>query len=468
MIKSSTLKELMSVCGKEHTLINGDKLKEYSSDASRISFYPDIVIFPESAEEISRILTIANRERISVVPRGAGTGTTGGALPVSGGIVISMDRLNRILRIDPDNMIAVVEPSVITSELQRRLEHYGLFYPPDPASADKCTIGGNVAECAGGLRAVKYGVTRDYVLGLEAVLPTGEIINTGAETVKGVVGYDLTRLLVGSEGTLAIITAIILRAIPKPETSKTIVAMFEDNETASRSVSEMMLSGIVPAGIEFMDHLCIKAIKDKMGIPVSERTSSILLIIVDGKMDEVKRDTEDLKKLLLNQKALSVHLPSTDEEERIWDARRELSPTISNLKPHKVAHDVVVPRSRIPELLSFIESLSNKYQLPIPCFGHAGDGNIHVNILFDASDPVEKSKSREIVDQLIEKVLELKGTISGEHGIGITKAGYIDREISQSVLELMRRIKMVFDPNNILNPGKIFPEYSYNILSRDL
>lgn len=468
MMGPSTLNELVKICGKDNLLTRKEHLKEYSQDASKISFMPDVVIFPSSAKEISRILEIANRHMIPVVPRGAGTGTTGGALPVKGGIVISMDRMNRILNIDPENMIAVVEPSVITLELQKRLEEYGLFYPPDPASADKCTIGGNVAECAGGLRAVKYGVTRDYVLGLEAVLPTGEIIRTGVQTVKGVVGYDLTRLLVGSEGTLAIISSITLRVIPKPEQSRTMIAMFEDNESASSTVSKIMRLGRIPAGIEFMDKICISAIKDKMVIKVPENTSSILLIIIDGKKDEVKRDMELLKTFLIEQKALSVLIPTRKEEKTIWDARRELSPAISNLKPNKIAHDVVVPRSSIPELLNYIESMMKDFKLPIPCFGHAGDGNIHVNILFDASDPGESKRVHSIVEKLIEKVIELNGTISGEHGIGITKAEYIGRELPHAVIELMRRIKTAFDPNNILNPGKIFPEHSYNILSKDL
>jgi len=244
MIKESILRELFSISGKQHVITDQGQVKEFSSDATKISFPPELVIFPGSAEEISKILSIANRELIPVVPRGAGTGTTGGALPVKGGMVIAMDRLNRIIEIDPDNMIAKVQPSVITADLQRELENQGLFYPPDPASADKCTIGGNVAECAGGLRAVKYGVTRDYVLGLEAVLPTGEIIKTGVETAKGVVGYDLTRLIVGSEGTLALITSITLRIIPKPECEATIAVLFEDTELCVESVSGMILQGI--------------------------------------------------------------------------------------------------------------------------------------------------------------------------------------------------------------------------------
>jgi glycolate oxidase len=458
MIPQTVIKELESIVGPEHFTTRHDDLANYSSDATKLEFMPDAVAFPGVAEQISRILRLANREYFPVIPRGAGSGTSGGALPVKGGLVLAMDRFNRILSIDQDNLIVKTEPGVITAHLQEEVEKLGLFYPPDPASINISTIGGNVAECAGGLRAVKYGVTRDYVLGLEVVLPTGEIMKTGVETVKGVVGYDLTRLIVGSEGTLAVITSVTLKLIPKPATKKTMMAFFQHISSSVQSVSHIIRNKIVPTTLEFMDQLSIECVRHEMGLSIPDETAALLLIEVDGDEDLTDRDAKRVQEICVRSGAILVQAATGKEEaEQLWEARRGLSPALLKLRPGKVSQDIVVPRSRLPELIAFLEQLSQKYQLPIPAFGHAGDGNIHVNIMLDKSVPKEVENATAAVKDLFRRVIEMGGTISGEHGIGITKAPYIEMEISGPALELMSRLKKAFDPNGILNPGKIFP-----------
>jgi glycolate oxidase len=459
MIPDTVIQELSAVVGPDHLTLRHDDLTDYSSDATKLEFMPDAVAFPGNAEEISRILLLANREYFPVIPRGAGSGASGGALPVKGGLVLAMERFNRILSIDQDNLIVKVEPGVITAHLQEEVEKLGLFYPPDPASIHISSIGGNVAECAGGLRAVKYGVTRDYVLGLEVVLPTGEIIKTGVETSKGVVGYDLTRLIVGSEGTLAVITSVTLRLIPKPATKKTMMAFFHDISSAAETVSHMIRNKIVPTTLEFMDRLSIDCVRNEMGLSIPDETDALLLIEVDGDEDFTARDAKRVQDICVQSGAILFQAASGKEEaERLWEARRGISPALLTLRPGKVSQDIVVPRSRMPHLISFLGQLGEKYQLPIPAFGHAGDGNIHVNIMLDKGIPKEVENANAAVKDLFGKVIELGGTISGEHGIGLTKAPYMEMEISTPALELMWRLKNAFDPKGILNPGKIFPQ----------
>jgi len=457
MIPDPVLQELSQIVGPKHLTTHRDDLTNYSSDATKLEFMPDAVALPGNAEEISQILLLANREYFPVIPRGAGSGASGGALPVKGGLVLPMGRFNHILSIDQDNLIAKVEPGVITAHFQEEVEKVGLFYPPDPASIHISTIGGNVAECAGGLRAVKYGVTRDYVLGLTVVLPTGEIIKTGVETAKGVVGYDLTRLIVGSEGTLAIITSITLRLIPKPNTKKTMMAFFHNISLAVQTVSDIIRNKIVPTTLEFMDRLCIDCVRDEMGHPIPHETAALLLIEVDGDEAFATREARIVQEICVRSGAIIFQAESGKEEaERLWEARRNVSPSLLKLRPGKVSQDIVVPRSRMAELVTFLDQLGQKYQLPIPAFGHAGDGNIHVNIMLDKSIPSEVENANAAVKDLFGKVIEMGGTISGEHGIGITKAPYLEMEISTPALELMSRLKKAFDPKGILNPGKIF------------
>ena len=459
MISIASLNEISNIVGQYNLIRNRKDLIEYASDGTKLQYMPDAVAFPANDKEISKIFLLANREYFPIIPRGGGSGMSGGSLPVRGGLVLAMDRLNRIIEIDRDNLTAKVEPCVITARFQEEVEKLDLFYPPDPASADVSTLGGNVAECAGGLRGLKYGVTRDYILGLTVVLPNGEIIKTGVETYKGVAGYDLTRLIVGSEGTLAVITSITVKLIPRPASKITMTACFPDLDSAVRTVSNIIRNKVIPSTLEFLDKLSIDCVRNHMNTNIPGGTGAMLLIEVDGDKGLTENESKKVKDICDQSGAIDFKIASDEKEiENLWKARREVSPSLLQLRPAKISEDIVVPRSRMPELVSFLGDLSNAYGLPIPAFGHAGDGNIHVNIMLDNDNPDEREKAEKIVTELFKKVMELRGTISGEHGIGITKAPYMEIEFSRPALELMRRIKESFDPNNILNPGKIFYE----------
>mgnify|MGYP005839082849 CR=1 FL=1 len=458
MISGQTLQTLSSILGPEHLITRQEDLIPFGTDATKLRFMPEAVAFPGTPEEISRILQLANQELFPVIPRGAGSGKSGGALPVEGGLVLAMDRFNRILEIDQRNLVARVECGVITARFQEAVEKLDLFYPPDPASIHISTLGGNVAEGAGGLRAVKYGVTRDYVLGLTAVLPTGEIIKTGVETAKGVVGYDLTRLLIGSEGTLAVVTEMVLRLIPKPASRRTMMAFFDSASATVETVSEIIRSKIVPTALEFLDRTCIGCVKEDMGLSVPEGSGALLLIEVDGDEGLARKEAKRVKDICTRRGALEFRSASRlRDSERLWEARRNVSQSVYKLRPDKISEDIVVPRSRMAEFIGFLEELAVRCDLPMAAYGHAGDGNIHVNILFDEKIPGQLETARAAVKELFAKVIALRGTLSGEHGVGITKAPFIEMELSRPVLELMGRLKKAFDPRGILNPGKIFP-----------
>ena len=420
-------------------------------------YAPEAVAFPGSTEEVSHILRLANDYRFPVVPRGAGTGTTGGALPVQGGLVVVTSRLNRILEIDPDNFLAVVEPGVFTGRLKAAVAEFGLYYPPDPSSANFCTIGGNVAENAGGSAAVKYGVTREYVLGLRVVLPTGEIIDTGVRTAKGVVGYDLTRLLVGSEGTLGIITRIILRLVTLPAARQTLLAGFTDLGLAAKAVGRILQARLVPSALEFMDRSSLDCVRELLPFQIPSSTQSLLLIEVDGHPHDVRERASAIENFCrIQQAAFVLTAGSAEETEKLWKARKLLSQAAFKLGPHKLSEDVVVPITLIPDLVHRLEVISQKLKLPILCFGHAGDGNIHVNVMFNREEKRENEAAQKAVQAIFTVVRELDGTLSGEHGIGITKSPYIGMELSEAAIALSLRLKKAFDPNNIMNPGKIF------------
>jgi glycolate oxidase len=459
-MKKDILNQLRQILGKDSLLTSWEDRACYSYDATGQSFLPDAAALPETAEQIAAILRLANERRFPVVPRGAGSGVTGGALPTAGGLVLAFSRMNRILEIDAANMIAVVEPGLITGELQAALKKRGLMYPPDPASLKFCSIGGNAAECAGGPSAVKYGVTRDYIIGLEAVLPTGEIIKTGVRTEKGVVGYDLTRLLIGSEGTLAVFTKLILRLLPLPEAKSTFLLTFAELAEATKLVAEILAAGLLPCTLEYMDRTAIAAVRDRLKQPLPEGTAALLLVEFDGTADEVARQAARFAKFVAEKGGSYVLRQAADEQEtaELWLARRSISPAVLSLRPHKIAEDVVVPRSKIPDLVAFTERLAVELKLLILTFGHAGDGNIHVNIMLDKSDPDEHRFGLEAKERLFRFVLSIGGTLSGEHGIGITKSAFLPLEIDPASLQLMRKLKQLFDPNGILNPGKIFPE----------
>lgn len=455
--RTMPLELIRSIVGPANVLSTPEECVCYGYDASKLKSVPDVVVFPTGASEISELLKLANRERLPVFPRGAGTGMVGAAIPGNGGIVMVLTRLNRILEIDPDNMIAVVEPGVVTGEFQKALTPHGLFYPPDPASLAFSTIGGNVAMCAGGPRAVKYGVTRDYVLGLQAVLPTGTIIRTGTRTMKGVVGYDLTRLMVGSEGTLCVFTEITLRLIPLPESTRTMMAVFPLLEGAAQAVTVIIRERIVPSTIELMDQATIEVVENhlKMGLPLD--AEALLLIEIDGRPSVLDEDAARIGEICRRCGCSSVEVAHSDEErDRLWKARRSVSPALGRIRPGKINEDVTVPRTRIPDLIRAIRRLADKYSLTIVCFGHAGDGNIHTNIMLDKSDPDERSRASKAVEELFRMVLDLGGTLSGEHGIGIAKSPFLKWEIGEEGLKTMWRIKQALDPLNILNPDKMF------------
>ena len=459
MISKSAIKKLTQILGGEHILTNKDDMSPYCHDATHKMFPPEAVVFPGTAIDISKIMQLANKELIPVVPRGAGSGMSGGALAIKGGLVMSMDRLNKILLIDEKNLIARVQPGVITGHLQEEVEKIGLFYPPDPASLNVSTIGGNVAECAGGPRAVKYGVTRDYILGLKVVLPNGRILGIGVETAKGVVGYDLTRLIVGSEGTLAIITEITVRLIPRPEKKKTILVIFPDIFSAAQGVSTIIREKIVPTTIEFMDSLSVQLVRQELNFDLPKGNIALLLIELDGDQWQIDTYSDRVSAICRDTGSMDIHVACDDKEaEKLWTVRRGLSPALLSLKPDKINQDVVVPRSRLAEFVMALSEIGRKYDLMIPSFGHAGDGNIHVNIMLDRDNKDEEKRAGKALKELFELVIDFRGTISGEHGIGISKKPFIGMEVSESVLMLMRGIKKVFDPNNILNPGKIFDD----------
>lgn len=457
MIARQALQALTAVVGPDHLLTAEADRFCYAYDAANGLFLPDAVALPGSEEEIARILQLANEYRFPVIPRGTGTGTTGGALAIQGGLVVVTSRLNRILELDAANFLAVVEPGVITGHIKAAAAQQGLWYPPDPSSANFCTIGGNVAENAGGSAAVQYGVTRDYVLGLRVVLPTGEIIDTGVRTAKGVVGYDLTRLLVGSEGTLGIITRIILRLIPLPAARQTLLAGFADLQVATQTVGRILRARLAPSALEFLDRASLSCVRHWLPYELAEDIQALLLIEVDGHPHDVRERAEEVRAYCQEQGAVLVLLAQTAEEtEKLWQARKLLSPAAFKLKPHKLSEDVVVPISSIPALVAAVDQISQTAQLPILCFGHAGDGNIHVNIMYDRQQPREREAAHQAVGQIFQVVRRLQGSLSGEHGVGMSKAPYIGLELSEAVIALSLRLKQAFDPNNIMNPGKIF------------
>lgn len=454
MLKPTVLKELEAIVGSANLFTAPEALIEYSHDATTREALPWAIAKPLTTRQVSDILALANREGIPVVPRGAGTGMSGGSVPIQGGIVLSLERMNKITEIDEDNFIAVVQPGVITGELQREVEARGLFYPPDPASHATCTLGGNVAECAGGLRAVKYGVTKDYVLGLEVVLPTGEVIQTGARTIKSVAGYDLTKLFIGSEGTLGIVTSIIVKLLPLPETVKTLSAFFPDVQSAATTVTKIIKNKIMPRALEFADRASLTAVETYLKEDISAGAAAMLIVEVDGTADATEQEAQRIAEIMNQEGAMRVHRAASDEErEHLWKARREISPALKTLKPVKLNEDIVVPRSRIPELLRAIGEISQRYGFLIASFGHAGDGNIHTNVMIEEAD---RARGKSAVREIFAATLRLGGSISGEHGIGLAKAEYLPMELGPETISAMKRIKHALDPKNILNPGKIF------------
>lgn len=453
------IKELIKIVGEDNLTTDQIDKITHSYDATQKKYLPDVVVYASTNLEISRIVKVANKWNMPLLPRGAGSGLSGGSVPVAGGIVLVLTRMDKILEIDSENLIAHVEPGVITAELQRQVEKIGLFYPPDPASKEFSTLGGNVAECAGGPRCVKYGVTKEYILGLEVVTPTGDIIRTGGVTLKNVVGYDLTKLFVGSEGTLGIITKIILKLLPKPAAKKTMLIQFSSIDGAAQSVSAIISEKIIPTTLEFMDKATINCIRGKSDIPIPENSQAILIVEVDGDIEILEKQAEKILAVIEPFGIIDTRIAETHEEsEKIWGVRRIVSPSLGKINPDKFNEDIVVPRSKVPDMIRTLEKISEKYDIPIVNFGHAGDGNIHVNIMVDMEQDGMEQTVEKVMEEVFEATIELHGSISGEHGIGISKAKYMKMELDEATLSCMKKIKNALDPGNILNPGKIFIE----------
>lgn len=462
-INKNILNEIEEFIDKKNIFSDKENLYKYSKDETEdLTFLPELVIKVENAYEISKILKIANKYKIPVTPRGAGTGLSGGALAVYGGIVISLEKLNKILEIDEDNFQATVEPGVITQEFQEAVEEKGLFYPPDPASRGSCFIGGNLAENSGGPRAVKYGVTSNYVLDLEVVLPNGEIINTGAKTIKNVTGYNLTQLFIGSEGTLGIITKAVFRLLPLPAYTMLILAAFDTYEKACKSINTIMKSGILPSALEFMEKdaidMAINFLKINLPIATDKKTKALLLIEIDGNDKNLMfKDCEKISNLLSKNVISDILFAENEyEKEQLWKIRRCIAEAVKVNSVYK-EEDTVVPRAKLPELINFVKKIGEKYSFRTVCYGHAGDGDLHVNILKDNMSNEEwNNKLLKAIKELFKQTVKLGGTISGEHGIGLVQKPYINLALSKENIKIQKNIKKIFDPNNILNPGKIF------------
>ena len=458
MIDNKHIENLKKIVGEDDIKTDKIHLRSYSYDATKEHYYPDAVVFPENEKEISEILKYCNENKISIIPRGAGSGFTGGALPVNGGIVLAVEKyMNKILEIDEKDMVAVVQPGVVNAHLQKEVEKKGLFYPPDPASMDYSTIGGNVSENAGGMRAAKYGITKDYVMSLRAVLPNGDIIRAGKRTIKDVAGYNVAGILIASEGTLAVITEITLKLIPKPKLKKTYMGIFENVEDAMNAVYKSLASGAMPVAMEFMDALVVKALREKLGVNLPDWAGALLIGDVDGNVEEeIDYQLSILEKSFLENGAKEFVATADEEKSKeIWYARRNASQSITIYGSKKINEDISVPRSKLPEALTKITEIGKKYGLVVPCFGHAGDGNIHVNVMVDGSNEDEVKKGYEAVKEIFKAVVDMGGTLSGEHGIGLSKAPFMKIAFSEEEINLFKRIKNAFDPNGILNPGKM-------------
>ena len=427
----------------------------YAYDNSRNYHAPVAVVFPLRIEEVASIIKLCNLHKLPVVPRGRGTGTAGGSVPEVGGVVLSLERMNKIISIDPDNRMVIVEPGVLNQELQDAIKGVGFFWPPDPSSAAYCSIGGNLATCAAGPHAVKYGVARDHILGLKAVTGNGDIIKTGCYTSKGVVGYDLTRLLVGSEGTLAVIVEATLKLTPLPKHTGGLTAEFIDTESCAKAIAAIMAQPYTPSALEFLDNGALNLIRGRHKNLLPENAKAYLMIEVDGSEQEIHEASAAI--LQACQVTGLIEAKLAHDTKALWAARKALSPLLKDIAPKKINEDIAVPVSRLPELLTGLEKLSSQYQISNVNFGHAGNGNIHVNLLVNPDNAEEMKRAYECLDEVFSLVLSLQGTLSGEHGVGMAKRPFVSREIDATTMALMKSLKLTFDPNDVLNPGKLFP-----------
>ncbi|WP_036833871.1 FAD-binding oxidoreductase [Pontibacillus litoralis] len=440
----------------------------YSFDASFGEYLPEVVVQAKSKEDVIHVLKVANQHNVPVYPRGQGTCLSGGPLPVHGGIVLDMSKWPEKIEVSPDDLIVTVSPSAITANINSAAEEHGLMYAPDPSSSKVSTIGGNLAENSGGPRGLKYGVTKDFVLGLELITPEGEVIRTGGRTIKNVTGMDLTKLIVGSEGALGVITEATLKLMPKPPAVQTIMAVFDDVRTAGKAISKTLTSGILPSKMEFMDQACIRTVENfkPAGLPVD--AEAIVIIELDGHKEALAIEKEQVQKIMEEIGATDTILPKTQEEaDKIWYARKQVSPAIAKIKPTIVSEDATVPRSKIPDMMDRILEIKQKHNVEIVVFGHAGDGNLHPNVLCDKRDKEEMKRVELAVEEMFQAAIDLGGTLSGEHGIGTMKSPFMELELGEVGLDMMKRIKDAWDPNNIMNPGKIFPEKGQKLVLSD-
>lgn len=459
MINTQILKELETIVGKKYVLTAPEDLVAYSYDGTFAERRPEVVISPATTDEVSRVLKLAWREVIPVVPRGMGSGLAAATVPLNGGIALNMCRMNRILEIDQVNFTATVETGVITQDLADAVVKKGLFYPPDPSSIKQSTIGGNAACNAGGPRCLKYGVTSDYVRGMTVVLADGRVLKTGGKAIKNVTGYNLTQLFVGSEGTLGVMTEFILKLLPFPKHARTAKAVFPRLADASVCVNNILASGITPATIELMDETTIGTIEAAMHLNLPLDAEAILIIESDG-MDEqaVTDEIETIANICRAAGAREVEVAQNEAQRtRLWQARRAISPSLGRAAPNKLGEDISVPRSAIPDAVAAIKEISRRHGIPIAVFGHAGDGNLHPNILFDKRDPVQVQKMKAAAADIFGVAVRLGGTLSGEHGVGSLKRAFLEQDLGPEVIDVMTCIKQALDPKNILNPGKVIP-----------
>jgi glycolate oxidase len=455
--KPEVLEKLRAIVGEENVVVDPTRVEPYGADAVKEKFPPEAVVFPETTGHVSAILKLANEYMFPVTARGGGVGYTGGAVPIDGGIVIGTDRMNKIVELNIDDLYMVCQPGLTTFAVQQAAAEVGLLFAPDPASYKDSFIGGNIAENAGGMRTPKYGVTKHHVLGLEVVTATGEIIRTGGKTVKNVVGFDLTGLMCGSEGMLGIITEATLKLLPMPEATSTVRANFHSMEAACKVLTKFTPHGLLPMAMEVIDKFCVEAVEQNFAFGLSKDANAILLVAVDGSLQEVEKNAALIEKIIGENGGFDIlRARSKEEEDKLWDVRRAISPSLMKYGTLKINEDVVVPRSRVPELVAKIEEIGKRNDTFVANFGHAGDGNIHVNFVVDREDPDAVASARKCVAETFQLSVQLGGTISGEHGIGYVKAPYLEYAVDHPTLEIMTGIKKVFDPNGILNPGKMF------------
>lgn len=456
-MKPEVLAELKNIVGTENFLDSVEDKIVYAYDGTpMVSHRPEAILKPRSAEEVSRIMKLANNDRFAVIPRGSGTGLSGGSVPTENSVVLLMNHWQKIHEIDSDNLTAWVEPGVITARLHKEVENIGLFYPPDPGSQNICTIGGNVAENAGGLRGLKYGVTKNYVMGIEMVMPNGDIVRNGGKNVKDVAGYNLRDLIVGSEGTLGIFTRILVKLIPKPQSTRTLLAFYNTLGDAAETVSEIIANHIIPCTVEFLDNTTIRSVESFAHIGLPLDAAALLLLEVDGHEVVVREEAEKIEQICKKNHASQVKIAADAQEAlQLKEARRAAFSSLARIKPTTILEDATVPRSNLAALVEKIDAISRKYNLQIGNFGHAGDGNLHPTCLTDERDSEEIKRVEKAFDEIYEETLKLGGTVTGEHGVGLAKKGFLEKMIEVPALEMMRKIKLALDPNNVLNPGKI-------------